>query len=194
MNGPTADLPDLGVVVGFLNTLDERSFSRHGVAHDGGEALDSPGALAAWLADHALAGPRTRLGERDLAAALALRAALRAALTPHEGPAGSGGPDIDAVLAGFPLRLTLAADGTLGLGPAADGPHPALARLAAAVALAVADGRWHRVRLCAAPDCRWAFHDTSRGGAGRWCSMAACGNRVKTRAYRERRHHTAPAG
>ncbi|MFF0223732.1 CGNR zinc finger domain-containing protein [Streptomyces sp. NPDC004629] len=44
-----------------------------------------------------------------------------------------------------------------------------------------------------APDCRCAFHDTSRGGAGRWCSMAACGNRIKARTCRERRQHSVPA-
>ncbi|MFD9698271.1 CGNR zinc finger domain-containing protein [Lentzea sp. NPDC059081] len=42
--------------------------------------------------------------------------------------------------------------------------------------------------MCAAPDCRWAFYDVSRNGRGRWCAMEICGNRQKTRAYRERRH------
>jgi len=166
------------VVVAFLNTLDERSFSRHGVAHTGGDALGSPAALADWCADHGLSAAEP-VGEEELAAAVELRAGLRAAM------AGTD-TDADAVLARFPLRLaTLGPPGALDL--VADGLHPALGRLVVAVARAVADGRWRRVRLCAAPDCRWAFHDTSRNGAGRWCAMATCGNRHKTRTYRERR-------
>jgi predicted RNA-binding Zn ribbon-like protein len=54
------------------------------------------------------------------------------------------------------------------------------------VATSVAGGDWGRLKLCAAPDCRWAFYGTSRNGSGRWCSMGACGNRHKTRAYRRR--------
>lgn len=166
----------LAVVVDFLNTLDERSFSRRGVVHTGGDVLVSPAALADWLADHSLVDAGTRMRQEDLDAAVELRAALRAALAHQEGV-------VDDVLARFPLRLTvLGQDGTLGLLPA--GPHVALGRLVTTVAHAVADGRWRRVRLCAAPDCRWAFHDTSRGGAGRWCAMAVCGNRHKTRTYR----------
>jgi hypothetical protein len=163
-------------VVDFLNTLDVRSFSRHGVVHTGGDVLSSSAALADWLADHSLLSPGTRMGKADLLAALGLRAALRAALSQQESLA-------DAVLTRFPLRLTVGPAGTLDLAPAG-GAHVALGRLVATVAHAVADGRWRRVRLCAAQDCRWAFHDTSRSGAGRWCSMAVCGNRQKTRAYR----------
>ena len=43
-----------------------------------------------------------------------------------------------------------------------------------------------RLRICAAEDCRRAFYDNSRNGLGKWCSTAACGNRMKTRAYRQR--------
>ncbi|MEU4242496.1 CGNR zinc finger domain-containing protein [Actinoplanes sp. NPDC026619] len=50
----------------------------------------------------------------------------------------------------------------------------------------MAGGGWNRLKLCSAADCRWAFYDTSRNGGGRWCSMEACGNRNKTRAYRRR--------
>ncbi len=174
--------PDLAVVVEFLNTLDERSFVRHGVPHTGGEALTSPEALATWLTDHELTTPHTHLTGDDLDAALELRTGVRAAL------AGTA-TTTDAPLARFPFRLAPAAAGTLTLVPA-DGPHPALGELAVTVARAVADGRWHRVRLCAAPDCGWAFQDTSRNGTSRWCSMSTCGNRHKTRNYRQRRGTT----
>ena len=50
-----------------------------------------------------------------------------------------------------------------------------------------------RLRPCANPECSLFFLDRSRGGAGRWCSMAACGNRAKARRHYERHrqtHHT----
>jgi len=45
--------------------------------------------------------------------------------------------------------------------------------------------------MCAHGDCRWVFYDGSRNGRGRWCTMDVCGNRAKTRAYRQRHavHH-----
>jgi len=45
---------------------------------------------------------------------------------------------------------------------------------------------WPRVKACASPDCRWGFLDTSRNRSRRWCEMAYCGNRAKSRAWRER--------
>lgn len=48
-----------------------------------------------------------------------------------------------------------------------------------------------RLRICAAEDCQRAFYDSSRNGSGKWCSSASCGNRMKTRAYRQRRRGQA---
>ena len=49
------------------------------------------------------------------------------------------------------------------------------------------EGTWPRLKLCRNPDCRWAFYDSSRNRSGSWCRMGQCGNRLKNRAYRERR-------
>lgn len=50
-----------------------------------------------------------------------------------------------------------------------------------------------RVRKCAR--CVLHFHDTSKKGTRRWCSMQLCGNRLKVAAYaarqRKRRAHSA---
>jgi predicted RNA-binding Zn ribbon-like protein len=64
-------------------------------------------------------------------------------------------------------------------------------RLAIAVAadayLAVqARGEWPRLKVCASPDCRWAFWDGTRNRSRRWCDMAGCGNRAKNRTWRSR--------
>jgi predicted RNA-binding Zn ribbon-like protein len=58
--------------------------------------------------------------------------------------------------------------------------------LFAAVAAAMADGSWSRLKACRRHACRWAFYDHSRNRSGTWCSMAVCGNRVKVADYRRR--------
>jgi predicted RNA-binding Zn ribbon-like protein len=43
-----------------------------------------------------------------------------------------------------------------------------------------------RLRPCANPDCRLFLIDHSKPNRARWCSMAACGNRMKARRHYER--------
>jgi predicted RNA-binding Zn ribbon-like protein len=171
----------------FLNTLDERSFSVRGTRHLGGDELATGAALGGWLAGRGLIPPGTQPTGADLAAAHRLRDALRGALAARASSGWDGRAGANGALAGLTLRVELGADGTPHLSPVAGtGVPAALARLAATTALAEADGSWQRLKICAAPDCRWVFYDTSRSGAGRWCSMRVCGNRDKTRAYRQR--------
>ncbi|WP_326950626.1 CGNR zinc finger domain-containing protein [Amycolatopsis sp. NBC_01307] len=165
---------DLTLVEQFLNTLDQRTFRWHGEKRVAADRLTSVEALYEWLEEHDLVAEGQRLRPADLAAAVALRTALREALT--DGAARA--------LAEFPLRL--APDPAGGLRVTADSGVPGLDPILETVAVNVASGGWHRLKLCAAEDCRWAFHDTSRNGGGRWCTMEACGNRTKTRAYRRR--------
>ncbi|OLF07056.1 CGNR zinc finger domain-containing protein [Actinophytocola xanthii] len=165
----------LQVIEDFLNTVDERTFTRHGRSHVPGERLTSPQALADWLAAHELRSEDTPLRRTDVEGAVALRTALRKALV----------ADAEA-LRDYPLRLVPDTSG--GLRIAATSGRPWLDAIVETVATSVARGDWTRVKLCAAPDCRWAFYDVSRNGRGRWCTMEICGNRHKTRSYRERRH------
>jgi predicted RNA-binding Zn ribbon-like protein len=168
---------DLAVVEQFLNTLDERSFSVHGEKHVPSDRLTSVDALAAWLHAHNLEAPGEELRPEDLASAIALRTALRKSLIGDDA-------ELAHALASFPLRL--APDGPGRLRLAAHSGVAGLDAVIEAVATGVAGGGWKRLKLCASPDCRWAFHDTSRSGGGRWCDMEVCGNRHKTRAYRRR--------
>jgi predicted RNA-binding Zn ribbon-like protein len=170
---------DLTVVEQFLNTLDERTFSSHGRKHVPADKLTSVEALASWLEAHELAPAGQELQPPDLAAAVALRAALREALADD-----AGGAQAAPALARFPLRLAPDSAGRLRM--TADSGVPGLDAIVETVASSVAGGSWKRLKLCGSPDCRWAFYDTSRSGGGRWCRMEACGNRNKTRAYRAR--------
>lgn len=52
--------------------LDQRSFSRHGRSHAGGERLAAPGDLVDWLVECDLLAPGDELGPEDLTAAIAL--------------------------------------------------------------------------------------------------------------------------
>ena len=40
-----------------------------------------------------------------------------------------------------------------------------------------------RVRRCANDQCLWLFVDESKAGTRRWCDMASCGNRAKSRRH-----------
>jgi predicted RNA-binding Zn ribbon-like protein len=184
IDGPTAP-SDLRLLEAFLNSVDERTFRRHGAAHAGGDRLTSPAALSDWLAEQAVPVPEARSGadlsdarptEADLAAAVRLRTTLRQLLLADASQRGS-------VLEGFSLHLVVDPEGTLRL--AATGESP-LNPIVETVTAAVVQGTWARLKICAAPDCRWVFYDASRSGAGRWCSMEVCGNRTKTRLYRQR--------
>jgi predicted RNA-binding Zn ribbon-like protein len=43
-----------------------------------------------------------------------------------------------------------------------------------------------RIKKCEGPLCALPFLDESRGATRRWCATQRCGNRVNTKAYRER--------
>src|SRR5713101_8022363 len=43
-----------------------------------------------------------------------------------------------------------------------------------------------RLKMCAAEECRRVFFDRSKPATRRWCMSTLCGNRIKTRTYRER--------
>jgi len=64
-------------------------------------------------------------------------------------------------------------------------PADLLAPLAYSAATLFATGDRKRVRKCA--NCVLHFHDTSKKGTRRWCSMQLCGNRFKVAAYADRR-------
>jgi len=64
-------------------------------------------------------------------------------------------------------------------------------RVAFAFARLIAD-QAERIRVCANPDCRWAFYDESRNRTRRWCSSQACGNVMKVRRHRARHRATYP--
>ncbi len=170
--------PELAPVRDFLNTLD---------IEDGTDALPHAQALHDWLAEQGLLRHEARVTRRELEQALTLRAALRDLVADHheQGP-GAAAEAATLATKDYPLRVAFDEEGTPRLAADNDTVAGALASLLAGLPLAVAGGTWHRLKLCAAESCEWAYYDTSKNRSRRWCSMDVCGNREKTRTFRER--------
>ncbi len=153
---------EVALVLAFLNSMDVET---------GTDDLRDPAAYAAWLRERGL--PAGDPAAADLVAARRLRTSLRSA---------AGDPDSGPQPLGVPVRVGLDASGRPAL-VAAD----ALGVIAAAAVALAGDGRWDRLKICPADDCRWAFYDRSKNRSRHWCSMAECGGRAKSRAFRARR-------
>ena len=169
----------------FVNTRD---------VLEGADELNTPVALAAWLASRGLAAVRLRATEADLRHALALREALRSLLLAHNGVKGElADPtsvlDEAARRAGIELRFGVAGP---ELAPRAAGVSGALGRVVASVYAAMNDRSWERLKACRADDCQWVFIDNAKNRSRAWCSMQECGNRAKARSFRERHRATNP--
>lgn len=167
------------LLVEFVNTRDVEEET---------DSIAEPEPLEAWIAektgDHA-----GDLDGTDVARVLALRESLRALLL------GNNGEEVDAA-ALVPLReaaerarirTAFSADGRLDLAPARSGLSGFEARLLLAIERLQSLGAWPRLKACTDEECQWAFYDTTRNHSRTWCSMDVCGNRKKTRRYRERK-------
>lgn len=166
----------------FVNTND---------LEDAQEQLPDPGSLADWLVARGLLGTEVELGAPALERAIALREAIRELAAANNGlpanvAAAVGELNVTAARARLEPRLT--DDGESVLAAQAGGIDAALGQLVAAVHQARAHGLWSRFKACGRDTCRFAFVDHSKNRSGRWCSMAVCGSREKSkRAYRRRR-------
>jgi predicted RNA-binding Zn ribbon-like protein len=170
----------LVLVERFVNTVDHEH---------GREVLSEPGRLRGVLDLDA----GIRIGADDLRRALRLREALRSLALANNG--GEEDPEAVGVLEEAAARGRLVVrfrDGEARLEPARRDVDGALADLVGIVHTAMADGTWSRLKACRREVCHWLFYDRSRNRSAVWCQMAVCGNRIKTKAYRERRE-TRPA-
>ncbi|HLE59392.1 MAG TPA: CGNR zinc finger domain-containing protein [Candidatus Limnocylindria bacterium] len=172
----------LELVRAFLNSVDLEA---------GEEDLTTPASLGVWLIRRGLLPAGTQVDTNDLADALALREAIRDVLGAHTGHPVDRGANarLDRIAAGVPLRIRFS-DGA-HLKAEGAGIEVAIGRLLAAIHEGMNTGTWERLKVCRSRTCRWAFYDASRNQSGAWCSMAACGNRMKGRAFRSRRRAEA---
>ncbi|GLY30318.1 CGNR zinc finger domain-containing protein [Kineosporia sp. NBRC 101731] len=158
------------------------------------DRIAAPGGFAGWFA-HATGHPGT---PDDPVGTRSLRDALGEVLDAHvEGTTGDGraGAALGIVLGAwraalaaaelveteaFSLPLTLAGRTR----PEGMGVHHFLAL---SVGELLFSDAVRRVRRCEGPGCGWFFLDTTRNHSRRWCDPADCGNRVRVRAYAQRR-------
>jgi predicted RNA-binding Zn ribbon-like protein len=155
------------------------------------EDLASPADLQDWLAERDLLPDDVRLEPADLATAVTVREGLRALLLENAGHGGEAAATsaLNQVLAELPLRMTFNQGGYRLVSASSSPIGQAVGELADAIRRCAEDGSWVRLKVCARDSCRWAFYDTSRNQVRRWCSMAACGNRIKMqRAYAARKN------
>jgi hypothetical protein len=159
----------LRLVQRFVNTVDYEH---------GREVLHTPVRLHALLTELGLLDPQAAVGEDDLRRAHELREDLRALAL------ANNGVETDVELE---TRLSVRVGArAASLEPDRRDVDGAFAELVGIVYTAVADGTWHRLKACRREVCGWLFYDRSRNRSARWCQMAVCGNRTKTRAYRAR--------
>ncbi|HZU11548.1 MAG TPA: CGNR zinc finger domain-containing protein [Chloroflexota bacterium] len=156
--------------------------------------LRTPDALRSWLVEWGVLAETEPTGANDVALARRVRAALRdLAFANNHGTASPESWDfLNRAAADAGVHIRLAPDGgqlvtTLG------GVPGAMGRLLADVYEAMQAGTWQRLKACRDDTCRWVFYDRSKNRSGAWCSMAECGNRAKTRAYRRRSRPAMPA-
>ena len=168
---PRYDLPNpapepLRIVQRFVNTID--------ISHEREWLLE-------WLADQELDVPT----EAELARARAVREAIRALLYANNGQGRTPGAaaTLNSAADAGSLSIDFDREGLVARAARLDG---ILGRLAVVTFAAMGDGSWQRLKCCRNHECRWAFYDTSKNRSATWCSMQICGNRTKTRRYRER--------
>jgi predicted RNA-binding Zn ribbon-like protein len=174
----------------FANSLDLRRFMHHGVQHARADELEDPASLGAWLARHKLGEAGKAPSHAAFEAALALRGAIRDYLerdVEARRRDASVSDALERAMERFPLRVTTAGKQGLKLVPA--GTTDAIAGLSVVVAElydGAANGTLDRLKMCASDECKRIFYDRSKPGTRRWCQSTLCGNRQKTRTYRER--------
>ncbi|GAB3546128.1 CGNR zinc finger domain-containing protein [Actinopolyspora lacussalsi] len=158
--GPDTE-QDIDLLLAFLNTVD---------AETGTDVLAETEQWQQWCLRH------TGQASVDTAAAREIRDLMRDSISCGSGESTA----IPPATAEWPVRIHLE-EGV----PVASGSDALGAVLAAASRIATV-GRWHRIKICPATNCLWAFYDRSRNRSRTWCSMRVCGNREKARSWRER--------
>lgn len=168
-----------GLLVDFVNTRDIEEET---------DSIADPRGLQVWI--------RERTGEyvdapdeEALGRLLTLRESLRALLRANNGEEIEAGEltPLEEAAERSRFRTTFSTDRRLDIAPARSDLSGFEARLLLVIERLQSQGAWPRLKACTDDGCQWAFYDSTRNHSRTWCSMDVCGNREKTRRYRERR-------
>lgn len=151
----------------------------NGARHD---LLDTTGGLAVWLRSAGL-DDRAAADRPTLDALAETRDVLLELMERRSSPEATTA--LNRILGRGALHPRLGPGGPESR-PRTDDPAWLPSWLAAADYLRLLDESPRRVKRCAHPDCVLYFHDTTKNGTRRWCSMAGCGNRAKAARHYER--------
>jgi predicted RNA-binding Zn ribbon-like protein len=178
---------EVALLYDFVNSLDRRRYVEQGVAHEPSDELATPSQLQKWLQARGLLRHGAKISQADHREALELRDALRTFLSTTPGERASTSGAIEAMATRFPLEVTASRDRALDLRPIARRATSGLGNVLIELVRLSDGGKLARVKTCDSDECRWIFYDRSKPSNRRWCSSDRCGNREKTRTYRE--HH-----
>ena len=183
-------VPDeLANLYDFANSLDVRQFTHHGVQHVQSDELKGPRELDVWMSQRGLLWSGARITPAMFDTALQLRSSVRAYLEidPAERrKAGDSVRSLNKAMRLFPLVAEARNDGVMALRAGRDDALAGLSVVVAEMYDGSVRGTLDRLKMCAAEECRRVFFDRSKPATRRWCMSTLCGNRTKTRAYRER--------
>jgi predicted RNA-binding Zn ribbon-like protein len=183
---------DLANLYDFANTLDVRHFIHHGVPHPQSDELTNERELAAWMSQRGLLFTSARMTPAMLASALELRKLLRDYLQcdPRERRHNKNAARaLNRVLNLFPMVVAAKDDGDMVLRAAREDALAGLSSVVAELYDGSRNGTLDRLKMCASDECRRVFFDRSKPATRRWCMSSLCGNRMKTRSYRQRQRN-----
>jgi predicted RNA-binding Zn ribbon-like protein len=186
-------VPDeLANLYDFANTLDVRHFTHHGVPHAQADELTNTRELASWMSQRGLLFTGAKIAPAMFATALELRQLVRDYLQcnpPERSRNKDAARALNKVLKLFPLLVAARDDGGMVLRAAREDALAGLSSLVAELYDGSINGTLARLKMCASDECRRVFFDRSKPATRRWCMSSLCGNRMKTRSYRERQRN-----
>jgi len=178
---------ELALLYDFLNSTDMRTYVEQGEQHVPSDELEAAARLEIWMRERGLLKKGQSIAPSDHRRALALRSALRSYVQftlDSRSSARKPAEDLNRIAEDFPLVVRVGQDRAAKLQPAQGGNG--LAQVVAEFFSLAKTGRLDRLKMCSSEECHWIFFDRSKPGNRRWCSSLICGNRQKTRNYRER--------
>ncbi len=185
--GDKAEAPGpLALIQAVINT---RTTRKHP------DEWQTPEQIRAWLVKQQLLDKETPLSQGDQRRMTALREALRELLRGNSDlPVAPERIEVLNHLARHaPLVVHFQSAGQVELIPDIAGIDGVISRLLEIVFTAQVDGTWTRFKVCHNERCEKVFYDRSKNHSATWCSMAACGSRIKARAYRQRQQQETEA-
>jgi predicted RNA-binding Zn ribbon-like protein len=169
---------EIDLLVDFVNTRDIEEET---------DSIADPALLTEWIAERT-GEQLPELDGADVQRVHGLRESLRGLMLANNGGEGAG--DLEPIREAAErsrFRLAFDPEGGLALTPARADLSGFEASLLLALEHLQCHDAWPRLKACTDDTCHWAFYDATRNHSRTWCSMDVCGNRQKTRRYRERK-------